>query len=286
TDVPDALPTEFLSGFLTHPASPRGLLVAIRAGFREAAARAETARARGEAAQRSREIGELTRIGVALGTERDLKTLLDLILTQARRITQSDAGSLYLVEINDQGQKRLRFRLAQTFSKPEAPFVEFTIGVDRTSLAGYCAGGPGGRRHGEQPPVRGHRAAVRGLRARGGARDRAARSHHVRPQRARGGHDRRPRRNGGPHGRRRVPQRALHARTGARDPLRRAAARLRQGRRTRAGAGESEEAVSARPRARAAPARLHPAHGGARVLAQARRVPRGERQKRLRRLRA
>jgi HD-GYP domain-containing protein (c-di-GMP phosphodiesterase class II) len=139
TDVPEGLPTEFLSGFLTHPATPRRLLVAIRAGFREAAARAETARARGEAAQRAREIGELTRIGVALGTERDLKTLLELILTQARRITQSDAGSLYLVESNEEGTKRLRFRLAQTYSKPEAPFVEFTIPVDRTSLAGYCA---------------------------------------------------------------------------------------------------------------------------------------------------
>src|SRR5437870_5470315 len=139
TDVPEGLPTEFLSGFLTQPTSPRRLLVAIRAGFREAAARAETARARGEAAQRAREIGELTRIGVALGTERDIKTLLDLILTQARRITQSDAGSLYLVELNEEGTKRLRFRLAQTYSKPEAPFVEFTIPVDRTSLAGYCA---------------------------------------------------------------------------------------------------------------------------------------------------
>ena len=138
-DVPETLPTEFLSGFLTYPTSPRRLLVAIRAGFREAAARAETARARGEAAQRAREIGELTRIGVALGTERDIKTLLELILTQARRITQSDAGSLYLVEHNEEGKKRLRFRLAQTYSKPEAPFVEFTIPVDRTSLAGYCA---------------------------------------------------------------------------------------------------------------------------------------------------
>ena len=139
TDVPEGLPTELLAGFLTYPTTPRRLLVAIRAGFREAAARAETARARGEAGQRAREIGELTRIGVALGTERDLKTLLDLILTQARRITQSDAGSLYLVENSDQGVKRLRFRLAQTFSKPEAPFVEFTIPVDRASLAGYCA---------------------------------------------------------------------------------------------------------------------------------------------------
>ena len=139
TDVPEALPTEFLSGFLTQPTSPRRLLVAIRAGFREAAARAETARARAEAAQRAREIGELTRIGVALGTERDIKTLLDLILTQSRRITQSDAGSLYLVETNEHGDKRLRFRLAQTYSKPEAPFVEHTIPVDRGSLAGYCA---------------------------------------------------------------------------------------------------------------------------------------------------
>src|SRR6266545_3116221 len=139
SDVPTGMPSELLSGIVRHPAGQRQLLLAVRAGYREAAARAETARARAEAASRSREIGELTRIGVALGTERDLKILLDLILTQARRITSSDAGSLYLVEMSEQGQKRLRFRLAHTYSKPEAPFVEFTIPVDRTSLAGYTA---------------------------------------------------------------------------------------------------------------------------------------------------
>src|SRR5438132_9128088 len=68
-----------------------------------------------------------------------MKAQLVLHLTQARRITQSDAGSLYLVETSGQGQKRLRFRLAQTYSKPEAPFVEFTMPVDRASLAGYAA---------------------------------------------------------------------------------------------------------------------------------------------------
>src|SRR2546429_20392 len=139
TDVPAEMPAELLSGFVRPPVGTRQLLVAVRAGYREAAARVETARARAEAASRSREIGELTRIGVALGTERDVKSLLDLILTQARRITSSDAGSLYLVETGDQGQKRLRFRLAQTYSKPEAPFIEFTIPVDRSSLAGYTA---------------------------------------------------------------------------------------------------------------------------------------------------
>ena len=138
-DVPAEVPAELLSGFARHPAGPRQLLVAMRAGYREAAARIETARARSEAASRSREIGELTRIGVALGTERDVKALLDLILTQARRVTSSDAGSLYLVETSDQGEKRLRFRLAQTYSKPEAPFVAHTIPVDRASLAGYTA---------------------------------------------------------------------------------------------------------------------------------------------------
>src|SRR5213079_611772 len=139
TDVPTEMPAELLSGFVRQPVGTRQLLVAVRAGYLEAAARVETARARAEAASRSREIGELTRIGVALGTERDVKSLLDLILTQARRITSSDAGSLYLVETGDQGQKRLRFRLAQTYSKPEAPFIEFTIPVDRSSLAGYAA---------------------------------------------------------------------------------------------------------------------------------------------------
>jgi HD-GYP domain-containing protein (c-di-GMP phosphodiesterase class II) len=137
-DVPPEIPSELLSAFLRHPAGARQLFVAVRAGYREAAARAETARARAEAGSRGREIGELTRIGVALGTERDLDTLLDLILTQARRITSSDAGSLYLIE-GEPGEKRLRFRLAQTYSKPEAPFVEFTMPMDRTSLAGYAA---------------------------------------------------------------------------------------------------------------------------------------------------
>ena len=138
-DLPVDMPAELLSGFVRHPPGPRQLLVAVRAGYREAAARAETARARAEAASRGREIGELTRIGVALGTEHDLNTLLDLILTQARRITASDAGSLYLVETSDPGSKRLRFQRAQTYSKPEAPFVEFTMPMDRTSLAGYAA---------------------------------------------------------------------------------------------------------------------------------------------------
>ena len=140
TDVPEGLPPELLSGFLAEPVGVRQLLVAIRAGYREAAARAETARARTEAALRSQEIGELTRIGVALGSERDVEKVLEMILKQAQRITQSDGGSLYLVETDaESGVRRLRFRLAENRSIPDVPFVTFTIPLDRTSLAGYAA---------------------------------------------------------------------------------------------------------------------------------------------------
>jgi HD-GYP domain-containing protein (c-di-GMP phosphodiesterase class II) len=139
TDLPEDLPVELLAGYVRHPPQPRHLFLAMRAGFREAAGRIETSRARAEAAQRAREIGDLTRIGVALATERDLKSLLDQILTEARRITQSDGGTLYLVETAETGQKRLRFRLAHTESKPNVPFVEFTMPIDHSSIAGYCA---------------------------------------------------------------------------------------------------------------------------------------------------
>ncbi|MGH9556416.1 MAG: hypothetical protein ACRD2Y_11405, partial [Terriglobales bacterium] len=45
-----------------------------------------------------REISELNQIGAALSAEHDTEKLLDLILTKTRAITQSDAGSLYIVE--------------------------------------------------------------------------------------------------------------------------------------------------------------------------------------------
>jgi len=160
-DVPEQLPTELLSGFVPQasgfrrsletmrelvtgfvpqPAGTRQLLVAIRSAYREAAARAETARARREASIRGQEVTELTGIGAKLMTERDPDKLLDDILTQARRLTQSDAASLYLIEkIDDDGQQQLRFRLAQNLTLPNVPLVQFTMAMDRTSLAGYTA---------------------------------------------------------------------------------------------------------------------------------------------------
>ena len=138
-DVPADLPVDLLSGFVKAPAPPRELLVALRSAYREAAARREAAQARRDIATRTKEVAELAEIGIKLTTEKNYNTLLDLILFQARRITHSDAGSLYLVEKDDQGIRRLRFKLTQNDSRPDIPFVEFTMPINHTSLAGYAA---------------------------------------------------------------------------------------------------------------------------------------------------
>ncbi len=143
TDIPAELPgAEVVSSFLTYPPGRRQLLAALKGGFREAAARLEASRSRAEVAARSREIMELTRIGVALSTERNYDVLLEMILTQARRITQSDGGSLYLVEGRDSPQPKLRFKLTESDTLPNTGFVEFTMPLDHASQAGYvCSTG-------------------------------------------------------------------------------------------------------------------------------------------------
>lgn len=130
-DLADDFPGgEFVSAFLTHPVGPRQLFAALKAAYREAAARAEVI-------ARAHEITALTQIGVALTTERNYDALLELVLTQSRRVTQSDGGSLYLVEGRDSPEPKLRFKLAQNDTVPNAPFSEFTMPLDHSSQAGH-----------------------------------------------------------------------------------------------------------------------------------------------------
>jgi HD-GYP domain-containing protein (c-di-GMP phosphodiesterase class II) len=93
------------------------------------------------AADRARlehELGELNAIGIRLSAERDVDVLLETILTKAREITRSDAGSLYLVEEGPDGDRRLRFALAQN-SSVEITFQQVTLPLDEASVAGYVA---------------------------------------------------------------------------------------------------------------------------------------------------
>ena len=84
-----------------------------------------------------RELGELNEIGIQLSAERDVNVLLQTILVKAREITCSDAGSLYVVEENDES-RRLRFVLAQNASR-SITFKSVTLPLDGDSVAGYVA---------------------------------------------------------------------------------------------------------------------------------------------------
>jgi HD-GYP domain-containing protein (c-di-GMP phosphodiesterase class II) len=81
---------------------------------------------------------ELNNIGVALTTERDLLKLGELILQKSREITSADAGSLYIVEGDEETGKRLRFRISQNDSM-EVDYEEFVMPLTTASIAGYVA---------------------------------------------------------------------------------------------------------------------------------------------------
>jgi HD-GYP domain-containing protein (c-di-GMP phosphodiesterase class II) len=102
----------------------------------ELAARERHAREELETAERERE--QLNEIGIALSSQRDVRELLNLILAKAREITRADAGSLYLIEDDADGQRHLRFMLTQNDSLV-FPFKEFTLPLAEDSMAGYTA---------------------------------------------------------------------------------------------------------------------------------------------------
>jgi HD-GYP domain-containing protein (c-di-GMP phosphodiesterase class II) len=106
-----------------------------------------------ELALLARQLEELNQIGAALSSERDTTRLLTLILTKAREITGSDAGSLYLVDpvatgpadrppppgSNDPEPPRvLRFAIAQNDSVAVS-FESTTLAITDSSIAGHVA---------------------------------------------------------------------------------------------------------------------------------------------------
>lgn len=133
-----ALP-EGVQPFLILPAGARRDIVdrAVDAAMEVSALRARERALLADAAGAKERQLELARVGIALTTERDLDTLLALILTTARELVGADAGSLYLIEQTDDAPL-LRFVLAQNDSVA-APLVTSSVPLDSSSLAGYVA---------------------------------------------------------------------------------------------------------------------------------------------------
>jgi HD-GYP domain-containing protein (c-di-GMP phosphodiesterase class II) len=81
---------------------------------------------------------ELNHIGISLSREKDPVTLLNMILQKSREITSADAGSLYLVEGEDESVKKLRFKISQNDSV-DVGYEEFAMPITKGSIAGYVA---------------------------------------------------------------------------------------------------------------------------------------------------
>ncbi len=131
-DVPDLL-------LVNVPVPPSRLLVALET-------RGDTTRLRSEKAalelelERARHENELLiDIGRALSQQRDIESLLALILRRAREVTGADAGSVYIVEGDDDDvfKNTLRFMVSQNDSvKTESQ--GFTMPVSSSSIVGTC----------------------------------------------------------------------------------------------------------------------------------------------------
>ena len=112
---------------------------ALRSAMRASANDLARMRADAQLSQVHGDLRGLNKVGMALMSERDPDSLLGMILTQARRLTDSDAGSLYLVEEGDDGEKTLHFLRAQNASLPDLPTPDFSLPFDETSVAGFTA---------------------------------------------------------------------------------------------------------------------------------------------------
>lgn len=83
----------------------------------------------------------LTRLGTELNQVKDLDILMEQILTEARRVVNADAGSIY---IRDKDQLRFTYTQNATLQKRLPPgekliYNIFSIPTDESSIAGYSA---------------------------------------------------------------------------------------------------------------------------------------------------
>jgi HD-GYP domain-containing protein (c-di-GMP phosphodiesterase class II) len=86
---------------------------------------------------RDSRIQQLSEISCALANERDPSRLLETILTEGRRISGSDAGSLYLID-HRHAPSALVFKLAQNDSI-QVSLEETRLPISTRSLSGYVA---------------------------------------------------------------------------------------------------------------------------------------------------
>src|ERR1041385_2022215 len=118
--------------------SPAALLNAVKRAYQFLYQKLRADQLERQLGDRTRELREVSAVGTALSAERDHSVLLTKILSSARELSRSDAGSLYPLA-RGLGEPGLRRELAQNDSIDVEAFEEKVLPVTRRSLAGYVA---------------------------------------------------------------------------------------------------------------------------------------------------
>ena len=126
--------------YLQLPADPSSpmLLGTVRRAYQYLFQKSRADQLERQLTERTRELREVSEVGIALSAERDHSVLLTTILSKARELSRSDAGSLYLLD-DSTGERMLRWKLAQNDSINVEGFEEKLLPITRKSLAGYVA---------------------------------------------------------------------------------------------------------------------------------------------------
>jgi HD-GYP domain-containing protein (c-di-GMP phosphodiesterase class II) len=95
---------------------------------------------RGLASDSARQLENLLAIGIALSSEKDHNKLLEMIITEAQRITNADAGTLYLVEDNHLKIKIIHNYSMNTFLGGKGEDVNLPpVPISTEYVSGYTA---------------------------------------------------------------------------------------------------------------------------------------------------
>jgi HD-GYP domain-containing protein (c-di-GMP phosphodiesterase class II) len=123
---PDVLAHAAIAGVLRPDSQPEAVYTVLQTAFRMLGAQS--------AEDAARMLEEVLEVGRALASEKDLDTLLSLILTHARSLTGADGSSIYTRDRDGE----LYFRLWQNASTTATASAQKTL-VGEYSIAGYVA---------------------------------------------------------------------------------------------------------------------------------------------------
>ena len=132
-DGPDAVTVR-----LEEPVTASALRGVMETALRAIELRLKLAEAHRELERRTQQMEEVHRVGIALSAEKDLATLQHLILRTSREATSADAGTLYLIEEDENKEKSLVFQYSQNDSV-DAPYQRQVMPMSTASVSGYVA---------------------------------------------------------------------------------------------------------------------------------------------------